>query len=81
MSMIKVIQANSQDFSQPVAALIKVSSRGIIGNDRGDLVKRAGAEFVEKAQHIKFAKDEVPVHLIAIGATEDYGCLVLDHAR
>lgn len=73
MSMIKVIQANAQDFSEPVAALIKVSSRGIIGNDRADLVKRAGAEFVEKAQHIKFAKDEVPVHLIAIGATEDYG--------
>jgi hypothetical protein len=73
MSMIKVIQANSQDFSEPVAALIKVSSRGIIGNDRGDLVKRAGAEFVHKLENIKFAKDEVPVHLIAIGATEDYG--------
>lgn len=73
MSMIKVIQANSQDFSAPVAALIKVSSRGIIGNDKAALVKRAGTEFVEKAQNIKFAKDEVPVHLIAIGATEDYG--------
>jgi hypothetical protein len=73
MSMIKVIQPQSQDFSEPVASLIKVSSRGIIGNDKSDLVKRAGAEFAEKVQHIKFAKDEVPVHLIAIGATEDYG--------
>lgn len=73
MSMIKVIQPHSQDFSAPVASLIKVSSRGIIGNDRADLVKRAGAEFVSKMDNIKFAKDEIPVHLIAIGATEDYG--------
>jgi hypothetical protein len=73
MSMIKVIQANSQDFSEPVASLIKVSSRGIIGNDRVNLVKRAGAEFVHKLENIKFANDEIPVHLIAIGATEDYG--------
>lgn len=73
MSMIKVIQPQSQDFSEPVASLIKVSSRGIIGNDKSDLVKRAGAEFVHKLENIKFAKDETPVHLIAIGATEDYG--------
>lgn len=73
MSMIKVIQPQAQNFSEPVASLIKVSSRGIIGSDRQDLVKRAGVEFADKVQHIKFAKDEVPVHLIAIGATEDYG--------
>lgn len=73
MSMIKVIQPQSQDFSEPVAALIKISSRGIIGNDKIDLVKRAGAEFAHKLENIKFAKDEIPVHLIAIGATEDYG--------
>lgn len=73
MSMIKVIQPNSQDFSEPVAAVIKVSSRGIIGHDKQAFVKRAGAEFVEKVSNIKFAADEVPVHLIAIGATEDYG--------
>lgn len=73
MSMIKVIQPHSQEFSEPVAALIKVSSRGIIGHDKQAFVKRAGAEFAEKVSHIKFAKDEIPVHLIAIGATEDYG--------
>lgn len=73
MSMVKIIQPHSQDFSEPVATLIKVSSRGIIGNDKSDLVKRAGAEFVHKLENIKFAQDEVPVHMIAIGATEDYG--------
>lgn len=73
MSMIKVIQPHSQDFSEPVAALIKVSNRGIIGDDKQAFVKRAGAEFVEKVSNIKFATDEIPVHLIAIGSTEDYG--------
>jgi len=73
MSMVKVISPRAQDFSEPAAALIKISSRGIIGNDRATLVKRAGAELVEKLADIKFAKDEVPVHMIAIGATEDYG--------
>ncbi len=73
MSMIKVIQPNSQDFSEPVAALIKISSRGLLGADKEAFVKRAGQEFAEKLLHTKFAKDEVPVHLIAIGATEDYG--------
>jgi len=73
MSMIKVIQPHSQDFSEPVASLIKISSRGLIGADKQDFVKRAGAEFAHKLENIKFAKDEVPVHLIAIGATEDYG--------
>ena len=73
MSMIKVIQPGAQDFSEPVAALIKISSRGLLGVDKQVLIKRAGAEFADKLQHIKFAKDEVPVHMIAIGATEDYG--------
>jgi hypothetical protein len=71
--MVKVIQPHSQEFSEPVAALIKVSSRGLIGQDKTDLIKRAGAEFAHKLLNIKFAKDEVPVHLIAIGSTEDYG--------
>jgi hypothetical protein len=73
MSMIKVIQPAAQDFSEPVSALIKISSRGLIGADRQAFVKRAGAEFADKLSNIKFAKDEIPVHLIAIGATEDYG--------
>jgi hypothetical protein len=73
MSMIKVIQPHSQDFSEPVASLIKISSRGLLGPDRDAFVKRAGHEFAEKLNQVKFASDEIPVHLIAIGATEDYG--------
>ena len=73
MSMIKVIQPHAQDFSEPVTSLIKISSRGLIGADKQEFVKRAGAEFASKLENIKFAKDEIPVHMIAIGATEDYG--------
>ncbi len=73
MSMIKVIQPGAQDFSEPVAALIKISSRGLLGVDKQALIKRAGAEFAGELSRIKFAKDEIPVHMIAIGATEDYG--------
>lgn len=73
MSMIKVIQPNSQDFSEPVAQLIKISSRGLLGADKDAFVKRAGQEFASKLAQVKFAADEIPVHLIAIGATEDYG--------
>jgi hypothetical protein len=73
MSMIKVIQPNSQDFSEPVASLIKISSRGLLGADKEAFVKRAGQEFADRLTRVKFAADEIPVHLIAIGATEDYG--------
>lgn len=73
MSMIKVIQNGAQDFSEPAAALIKISNGGLLGHDKQAFVKRAGAEFAEKISTIKFARDEVPIHLIAIGATEDYG--------
>lgn len=73
MSMIKVIQPNSQDFSEPVAQLIKISSRGLLGADKDAFVKRAGVDFAERLARIKFASDEIPVHMIAIGATEDYG--------
>lgn len=73
MSMIKVIQPNSQDFSEPVASLIKISSRGLLGADKDAFVKRAGVDFAERLSRIKFAADEIPVHMIAIGATEDYG--------
>ena len=73
MSMIKIIQPNSQDFSEPVASLIKISSRGLLGADKDAFVKRAGVDFAERLSRIKFAADEIPVHMIAIGATEDYG--------
>ena len=71
--MFKIIQSGAQDFSEPVVSLVKISSRGLIGTDRQDLIKRAGVDFIKQLDHVKFASGEVPVHMIAIGATEDYG--------
>jgi len=75
MSMIKVITAGAQDFDTPAASLIKVSSRGLFGADLALLEKRASAEFTEQIQKIasQLKTDEPLIHLIAIGATEDYG--------
>jgi hypothetical protein len=73
MSMLKVISPRSQDFSEPVAQMIKLSSRGLIGFDRHSLIKRAGAEFAHLLDGVQFDPDEIPIHLLAVGATEDYG--------
>jgi hypothetical protein len=75
MSMIKVINAGAQDFDVPAASLVKVSSHGLIGEDLRLFEKRASAEFTQQIQKIasQLAKDEPLIHLIAIGATEDYG--------
>lgn len=73
MSMLKVISPRSQDFSEPVAQMIKISSRGLIGFDRMSLIKRAGAEFAHQIDGVSFDPDEIPIHLLAVGTTEDYG--------
>ncbi len=73
--LFKVFGANDWDYGQRSAELVKVSSRGLIGQDRKALEKRAGAAFVDEIlkSGIKFAKDEFPVHLNAVGSTEGYG--------
>ena len=45
----------------------------MIGHDRYDLLKRASHQFLPLLDSVKFAADEVPVHLIALGASEAYG--------
>lgn len=72
---IKLITSGAQEFSEPVAELIKVSSRGLIGHDKQAFEKRAGAEFAHELTKIasELPSDEPLVHLLAIGATEDYG--------
>ena len=74
--MIKVFDPNGWSWERPIAHLIKVSSRGLVGADRSEFIKLAGdtaPAFVGLIDHVKFAKDEVPVHLIALGATEHWG--------
>lgn len=74
MSMLKLIQAGSQRFDEPIAQLIKISSRGrLIGHDRFIFEKRAGASIMQELDKVAFMPGEIPIHLLAIGATEDYG--------
>lgn len=71
--MIKFTSPFGWDFAESPSSLIKLSSRGLVGNDRADFIKRASVSFLNELDQLKVAEDEVPVHLIALGATEMYG--------
>jgi hypothetical protein len=73
MAFTKIITPGSQDFSEPVAQLIKYSSSGLHGCDLDQFVKRASVRFMDKLAGISFGPGEIPVHLIALGSTEAYG--------
>jgi hypothetical protein len=73
MSMTKIITPGAQDFHEPVAELLKISSRGLRGSDLDHFVKRASVQFMDKIASIKWHPGEIPVHLIAVGASERYG--------
>jgi len=71
--VIKFTSPFGWDFAESPSSLIKLSSRGLIGNDRADFIKRASTSFLSELDNLQIAEDEVPVHLIALGATEMYG--------
>ncbi len=75
MSMVKAISSWAPMFDQPVAQIVKLSSHGLEGKDRAGFVKRASADLLRDLDHLreKVASDETLIHLLAIGATEDYG--------
>ena len=73
MSMLKIISPGSQRWNESVAELIKLASNGLRGNDLQAFIKRAGHPFVDILRNTKFEPGEVPIHLIALGATELYG--------
>jgi len=68
--MYKVLAPNSWRFDDPIAQMVKVSSRGLRGHDLNSFIKRAGHRFVDDLAMVKAG--EIPVHLIAIGAREYY---------
>ncbi len=76
MAFTKLITPGSQDFSEPVAQLVKVSSRGLRGGDMQAFVKRASVQFLDKIASIVVKPGEELVHLIALGCTEAYGCFI-----
>jgi hypothetical protein len=73
MSMVKIVSPAGWDFDRPAAQLLKVARDGLKGSDRADFIKVAGHAFADIIDNVKLAKDEVPVHLIALGADERWG--------
>lgn len=71
--MIKVIPPGSFDFGEEAARMIKISSDGLRGHDLSTFVKRAGHELADRVQKMAFAKGEIPIHLLAMGAVEGTG--------
>ena len=76
--MYKHIDVGSWDFGMKTAEVIPVSSRGLTASDSNSFfIKRASASaevFREVLGKLKLAKDEIPVHLIAMGAGESFNC-------
>lgn len=68
--MNKVFDPSGWNYNQPVMTLVKLSSRGLVGDDRRDFIKVAGHQFLAEIDNLKHARDEVPVHALAMGATE-----------
>jgi hypothetical protein len=73
MGHVKLISPLGWDFQQRIVTPVKVSSRGLFGTDRQEFLKTASHSFLDQLNNVKFAKDEVPVHLIALGSSEAYG--------
>lgn len=70
---VKFTPVSGWEFSDPVADLIKVARRGLLGVDRTALVKRAGAQGLDALTALEPLPDEPLVHLIALGTHETVG--------
>ena len=71
--MIKYVAPSGWDWDRPVAIPVPYGSRGLTGNDRGSFVKTASEAMLAAIDGVKIAKDEVPMHLIMLGASERHG--------
>lgn len=75
MGMIKVVSPDSFSFGEPIMQIIKMASGGLKGLDRKQLEKRASVSLLQELDSLreKAASDETLVHMLVVGATEDYG--------
>lgn len=70
---IKVTSPSDYNLGVKTAEVMKVSGKGLVGDDLNAFIKRAGHVFDKQLANIKIEKDEIPLHVIALGATEAYG--------
>jgi hypothetical protein len=71
--LCKLILPGSWDWQDAASSLVKVSSRGLRGDDRKQLLKRASASFVDHLSHLDIPHDVEPVHILGVGAHEGWG--------
>lgn len=71
--MIKISSPTDWDFGQRTILPIKVSSRGLIGNDRSQLIKTAGEDLVRCFDNVKIARGEEPLLVLALGERDTWG--------
>ena len=71
--MYKTIDQSSYDFGIEPVGLIKQASRGLIGCDFSDFIKRAGHFLADKVNDIQVHPGERLIHVIGLGSTEAYG--------
>jgi hypothetical protein len=69
----KIWAPTSFNFGEPVVKEAKFSSKGLVGKDLFDFQKSAGAYVTEMMRKLAFKPGEIPLHLIAVGATETTG--------
>lgn len=72
-AFVKVLAPGGYDFGEAVTSLIKVPRTGLRGNDFRDFVKRAGYQFADAVGKLDLKPGDVPLHVIALGATEFFG--------
>jgi len=73
MGMIKVVPVGSWNWDTEPVQLIKVANSGLRGSDLQQLIKRASHNFADAVRRADLKPGDVPVHVIALGATEFYG--------
>jgi len=73
MSMVKVVDPGAYDFGNRTGRVVKIAAGGLRGNDLSEFIKSANHKFVDVLRDWSPDSGEVPVHFIAIGATERYG--------
>lgn len=72
--MIKYVDIGDQGRDGPPVALVKAASGRMGPNDRRAFVRRAGEEGLSLFNKCGARPGEEPIHLIALGMTEWYGC-------
>lgn len=70
---LKVLGPGCYNFDEPAVQLVKVPSTGLHGNDLRSFIKRAGHQFADVLKKADILPGDVPIHLIALGTTEDFG--------